>query len=178
MKKIMFVLLNLLFIQYGLSQQSLDSLLKSLNARSVSIKGINAVYNIDSISYLCGVMNKDLYFDNISDNIGSGQYIITLDNADTLKSIFKEILSEHLRYLPIGDRDNITLRFVADMSGRIHDMSFMYKADLNIPIVLIEKIEQAIKEGCYLKFDRNTPALLNADRVTLHYVVFLKETCF
>ena len=95
-----------------------------------------------------------------------------------MKLIFKQYLSEHFKKYQLDDKDNITVRLLAEMSGEIRYVSFSYYVSWNIPIVMLEQIELKIKEQCRLTFDKNLPALAHANYVSLDFPVFIKDFCY
>lgn len=183
MRKLVGVILSLMFVQYCFSQiVEIDSLISNIvksqgGHLNSEVKAEANTYVVDSITNMCIVYNKQDPYTNEKDNIGLGKYVIMLESPDLLKEIAKETLCGNFDMTKIDGWEAIDISMSADLSGKIGRVSLTYKSTLNIPIKVIERLEQSIKKHCQLKFDRNNPALAQANYVNYVYVIFVKETC-
>lgn len=182
MKKVIIISFCLLLTQYSFSQDmqnEIEKMLISMGGRlNIEVVGENNTYLMDSVSIFCTAVNKNNIYKGMSPDTGEEKYTVGLEHRGMLDQVVKECLSEHIRSRPIDGWDNMTIGLFSDMSGKIEEVTFMYKSDLNIPITDIEKLEQTIKERCRLQFDRNAPALSHVNYMYYCCSVFLKEVCF
>lgn len=183
MKKVYVIILGMFLVQYCFSQNvEIDSLINNIvksqggHLNSV-VKADANTYVLDSIANMCIVYNKQDPYSHEKDNIGLGKYVIMLESPDLLKEIAKETFCGNIDMTQVDGWETIYISMSADLSGKIGRVSLTYKSALNIPIRVIEKLEQSIKKHCQLKFDRNNPALAQANYVNYVYVIFVKETC-
>lgn len=183
MKKMYWLLICILLSQYSFSQDIegedlLENIVRTMGGHlNVEVKVQSEVYRVDTIAIMCLVSNKDSPYEKMLTNIGPGKYMVTLEDRDVMKEVAKEAFCECLNTYEFDSFENIDVSICSDLSGKINSVSFIYRAALNIPIEAIAKFEREVKKRCRLRFDRNSPALSQANYVNYNYVIFVKEVC-
>lgn len=182
MKKIILMIVSLLFIQYSYSQEQ-ESEYAQLRrkfqhfTKSGEAKGIDNKYDTDTVSTLCSMLNKKTSKEISAENKSDPTYKVIFASREILNNILKKNLSACVDFESLQGREFFYLIFNANLSGKIETTAFMYPHRLNIPVVVIEQIEKDIKKQCRLEFDRKSPAFMNTKCVMYTCTVFLKECC-
>lgn len=182
MRIIVLVILSYLFVYDAFSQENakvrLDEFVKQ-NFKSGIISVNESVYQVDTFKMFCCVSNKKAIDYNIPSNVDMDDpsYKMSFTSIEILTDIFKENLSDKLDVEAPEKYDSIMLMMVSDLSGKITKVYFIYQHQFNIPIEAIEQIEKAIKEKCWLHFDKNAKAFLDAKYVETNCTIFLKDIC-
>lgn len=185
MKKIILVIVSLMFIQYSYSQEQKQEETEHERLRRVfkdwvkpgEVKGVYNEYSTDTISMMCVMSNKKTPKGASTVDKSDPTHKITLASTEILNNIFKKNLSPYIDFEALNGGESFYLFFNANISGKIEAVVFAYPYRLNIPVVVIEQIEKEIKKQCRLEFDRKSPAFIHANFVTYDCMVFLKECC-
>ena len=183
MKRIIWLLIFAACSQLSFSQD-IDSTLRKMADLYVQteIMGVSHLYKVDTVSFWgvtsCLVVREDTIYTHQDSNIGPERYQLGFDTYETLCEIVGAHLSGNINLQAMTNETNMSLTFISDMSGVIKKISFIYDTFLNIPIPLLETMEEEIKSRCRVVIDKKSPALTHANYVTYGTSVFLKEACY
>ncbi|WP_370861504.1 hypothetical protein [Parabacteroides faecis] len=178
MNKVIIILLFCVSILKGYTQS--DSiryeemfLQKYKNPDKEQVIGKNNVYNVEKFDSSLFIWNtKSIYVDVAPDYPTGFMDEIVLLNKEELHDYLKKHFFQNNSNESATKVNCLKIYIVSDMKGKIVEVYFSCKEDINISIVELEKIENEIKNRCRLSYKS-----IDSSPIQANYLDCVYEVC-